>query len=119
MAHGHHHSAAEEVQIVPADPAKIKKILVTTAILGAVTAVEFALAFLFPKDLKYTLISIYVVLTLVKSFYIIGEFMHLKHETKSLIMCIVSPVLFILWLIAAMLIESDHVLYFIHTYWQY
>jgi len=115
MAHGHHHAAVEEVQVVPADPAKIKKILVTTAILGVVTAIEFALAFGMSRG--PLLVSIFVILTLVKSFYIIGEFMHLKYETKSLIMCIVSPVLFILWLIAAMLIESDHVLYFLHMYW--
>ena len=42
----------------------------------------------------------------VKAFYIVGTFMHLKDEVKSLIMTILIPLTFVLWLILALLIEG-------------
>jgi len=45
-------------------------------------------------------------MTIVKAFYIVGEFMHLKHETKSLIWSIIVPVIFVAWLILALLLEG-------------
>jgi cytochrome c oxidase subunit IV len=46
----------------------------------------------------------------VKAFYIVGEFMHLKGEVKTLIWAIVVPLAFIVWLIAALLVEGDAIL---------
>jgi cytochrome c oxidase subunit IV len=49
-------------------------------------------------------------MTLVKAFYIVGEFMHLKGEVKTLIWSIVLPLVFVIWLIIALLLEGDAIL---------
>lgn len=77
-------------------------------ILFAITAFEFLVAFTKePLHLsKILVITIFVSLTLVKAFYIVAEFMHLKHEVKVLIWSIVIPTLFIVWLLVALLMEG-------------
>lgn len=103
MGHAHHAHSAE---VQPRDPAKVKQILRVTIYLAILTAIEFLLAFTVPRG--YLLTTIFVLLTFVKTFYIVGEFMHLKHEVKILIWAIVLPTIFIMWLILAMLMESNH-----------
>ena len=106
----HHSHTSPEVKIVPRDPEKVKQILRVTYILGGVTALEFAAAFLTPESLKGAPLTIfYVILTFVKTFYIVGEFMHLKHEVKTLIWAVVIPTLFIMWFILALLMEGSSV----------
>jgi cytochrome c oxidase subunit IV len=107
MDHGHHDHAST-VQVLPKDKAKIRKIWKTALILGVVTAIEFILAFTMSRG--FALTSIFVLLTFVKTFYIVGEFMHLKYEVKTLIWSIVLPTLFIMWLILALLIEGNAIL---------
>ncbi|MFN3403572.1 MAG: cytochrome C oxidase subunit IV family protein [Cytophagaceae bacterium] len=115
MGHGHHHTAFEP-QVLPKDYAKIRKIWVTAGILAFVTAIEFALAFTMSRGALLT--TIFVLLTFVKSFYIVGEFMHLKYEVKTLIWSIIIPCLFIVWLIVALLIEGNAILY-LRNLWQW
>jgi cytochrome c oxidase subunit IV len=103
VSHGH----SSTVEAAPRDPEKIKHILKVTMYLAIATAIEFILAFTVPRG--YFLTSIFVLLTFYKTFYIVGEFMHLAHEAKVLIWAIASPVLFIIWLIVAMLIEGNFV----------
>jgi cytochrome c oxidase subunit 4 len=103
-SHGHHDHGAKAVQVTPPDKAKIRKIWMTCLILGVVTAIEFALAFTMGRGTLLT--SIFVILTFVKTFYIVGEFMHLKYEVKVLIWSIVLPMAFIVWLITAMIVEG-------------
>ena len=79
----------------------------TFFILSAITAVEFMLAYFMPAGGLRT--SIFVGMTLVKAFYIVGEFMHLKHEVKSLIWAISLPVLFIVWLLIALMTEGGSI----------
>jgi len=87
---------------------KVKLIWKTAAILGGITAIEFLVAFtLNNASIKITL---FVLMTFVKAFYIVGEFMHLKYEVKSLIWSIVIPVIFIVWLVIALLVEGDSIL---------
>ncbi len=102
--------ATEYTNIDPANPpqAQTKKIWVTFFILVGITAVEFMFAFFFPKDLRTTLITIYVVLTLFKAFFIVSEFMHLGHEVKALVYSIVLPMMFVVWLIVAMIMEARY-----------
>jgi cytochrome c oxidase subunit 4 len=38
----------------------------------------------------------------VKAFYIVSEFMHLGHEVKGLIYSVILPMIFIVWLIVAL-----------------
>ncbi|MFM6938896.1 MAG: cytochrome C oxidase subunit IV family protein, partial [Aquirufa sp.] len=47
-------------------------------------------------------------MTIVKAFYIVGEFMHLKHEVKSLIWMILIPTIFVVWLLTALIYEGGH-----------
>lgn len=103
MGHAHH-DEGHTVKVLPKDTAKIRKIWITTAILGAVTGVEFIFAFAMEPGFAKT--SIFVILTFVKTFYIVGEFMHLKYEVKTLIWCIVLPTMFIMWFIGSMLWEG-------------
>lgn len=79
----------------------------TFIILSVITAFEFTLAYLMKAGTLRT--SIFVGMTLVKAFYIVGEFMHLKHEVKSLIWAISIPVLFIVWLLIALMTEGGSI----------
>ncbi len=84
----------------------IKKIWIVAGILAIVTLIEYAIAFNVPFEYKYTRNIIFIVLTIVKAAYIIAEFMHLKHEANYLILAILAPIVFVCWLILAMLIEG-------------
>jgi cytochrome c oxidase subunit 4 len=103
MGHAHHAHSAE---VQPRDPAKVKQILKVTLYLAILTGIEFILAFTVGRGPLLT--ATFVLLTFVKTFYIVGEFMHLKYEVKTLIWAIILPTFFIMWLILAMLIESNH-----------
>lgn len=46
---------------------------------------------------------LYVFFTCAKAFYIIAEFMHLRHEIKNFIMCVAIPALLFVWFIVAFL----------------
>ena len=52
---------------------------------------------------KYVLNGIYLILTCAKAFYIIAEFMHLRHEIKNMIMTIAVPACLFIWFIIAFL----------------
>lgn len=91
--------------VQPANKAKIKKIWTVALILGVVTALEFVVAFTMAHSTLRT--SIFLALTLVKAVYIVGEFMHLKYEVKVLIWSIMIPLMFVVWLIIALLIEGN------------
>lgn len=112
MAHGHH-TAGHSNEVQPRDPEKVKKILKVTLILAVLTAIEFVMAFTMNRGPILT--SLFVLLTFVKTFYIVGEFMHLKYEVKFLIWVIVLPTMFIMWLIGALLMESNHTLTMIRS----
>ncbi|GAB2522257.1 cytochrome C oxidase subunit IV family protein [Spirosoma aerophilum] len=100
----HSHGTHEVGEIPPANTGLIWR---TFFILSAITAVEFTLAYFMKAGGFRT--SIFVLMTLVKAFYIVGEFMHLKHEVKSLIWAIVIPVVFIFWLLTALLMEGGSI----------
>lgn len=104
MGHGLHHSSTGAVKVLPRDRSKILKIWKTAGLLGVVTGIEFVLAFTMERGNLLT--AIFVGLTLVKAFYIIAEFMHLKYETKTLIWSIILPLIFVVWLITALLSEG-------------
>ena len=94
-----------KIQIKPANPAKIRKIWMIAAIIGAITAIEFVFAIYLPKGI--VLYSIFIMLTLFKAFVIVSEFMHLREEHKSLIWSLVLPCLFLVWLAVALMNEGS------------
>jgi cytochrome c oxidase subunit IV len=87
-----------------------KPIWRTFWILLGITLVEITLATIhlktgFPN--KYVLNGIYLILTCAKAFYIIAEFMHLRHEIKNMIMTIAVPALIFVWFIIAFLWDGS------------
>lgn len=95
------------LEVVPRDPAKIKKIWMTALILLVVTAVEFLLAFTMERGML--LYIIFIVLTIVKAKYIMMEFMHLGDEVKPLFYSIIVPLIFLVWLIIALFREGTDI----------
>jgi len=100
----HNHDSHGGTEIRPANTGLIWR---TFIILSVITAFEFALAYLMKAGGLRT--SIFVGMTLIKAFYIVGEFMHLKHEVKSLIWAITIPVIFIVWLLVALITEGGSI----------
>lgn len=87
------------------------RIIKVALILSAITAVEFLFALvLAPKypAVHHIVNPIYIFLTLVKAFYIVAFFMHLKFEKIALIYAIIVPTLFIIGLILVLTNESHH-----------
>lgn len=79
-------------------------------ILLVLTAFEFAIAFGLDSDrFKLTKVLIFVFMTIVKAFYIVGHFMHLKDEVKSLIWTIMLPAMFVVWLLVALIYEGGYI----------
>ncbi len=89
----------------------VKEIWRVTIILSILTAVELALGFYMMRLTNHQFIlaikGTIVILMMVKAFYIVGYFMHLKHELKNLIMTIVVPLLLFVWFITAFLYEGN------------
>ena len=88
----------------PADKKKVKKLVRIAVILGIITAIEFIMAVTMPRG--YLLYAIFIGLTIVKAYYIVSEFMHLKYESRALIWWILLPSIFVIWLIIALIDES-------------
>ncbi|MGI4874937.1 MAG: cytochrome C oxidase subunit IV family protein [Janthinobacterium lividum] len=79
-------------------------------ILVIITAFEFVIAFtMTSQGLRTFRNSIFIVMTILKAFFIVGEFMHLKHETKSLIWTILVPTSLLVWLVVALVTEGSYV----------
>ena len=91
----------EEKTIAPAQTGAIWR---TFWILLGLTAVEFAIAFTMPSNSWR--VAIFSTMTIVKAFFIVGEFMHLKNEVKVLIWAVLFPVITIAWLLLALLLEG-------------
>ena len=92
------------VEPQPVNKRKVNKLIRIAVILGILTAIEFVLAVTMPRG--YLLYAVFIGLTLVKAYYIVSEFMHLKYESKALIWWILLPTILIIWLIIALIDES-------------
>jgi cytochrome c oxidase subunit IV len=90
-----------------AHKATVRRIWTVTGILAALTLVEFLLAFTMTPGMARNMI--FVIMTFIKAFYIVGEFMHLRHEVKALIWSIVLPCAFVVWLVVALLTEGSFI----------
>lgn len=92
------------VKVLPPDKAKIRHLWKVAGILLLVTIVEFIIAFTVgPGPLKTTT---FILLTIVKAAYIVGEFMHLRYETKVLYWSVLIPLVFIIWMLVAFVYEG-------------
>jgi cytochrome c oxidase subunit IV len=87
-----------------------QRIIVPFIILTIITAIEFLVAFTMPKSgIK---VGIFIILTLVKAFYIIAYFMHVKYERLNFIYAVTLPFIFIVYLLALLLLEGDYQAFF-------
>jgi cytochrome c oxidase subunit IV len=87
-----------------------KAIWRTFWILLGITCVELIVGmFIAPHfpSMKLMFNFLYIILTAAKAFYIIAEFMHLKHEIKNMIMTIAVPALLFIWFLAAFLWDGN------------
>ena len=99
-----HAEETPDVHVIPPDKEKIRRLWTVAGILGAVTAVEFLIAFTMRGGpLK---VSMFVGLTIVKAAYIVGEFMHLRYEVKVLFWSILIPMIFVVWMLVAFVYEG-------------
>jgi cytochrome c oxidase subunit IV len=101
-----HIEETRTITVLPPDRAKIKKLWTVAAILGVITAFEFAIAFGVPHEFKNTRVWIFIGMTIVKAGYIVGEFMHLRHESKVLLWAILIPMIFVIWMLVAFVYEG-------------
>jgi cytochrome c oxidase subunit IV len=95
------------VEVKPVNKKKVKKLWKIALILGIVTTIEFLMAYTMPRGIL--LYAAFVGLTIVKAFYIVSEFMHLKYEVKALIWSILLPLILVVWLIVALLAEGGSI----------
>jgi len=91
-----------------------KEIWKITWILSALTIIELALGFwmyfshgTMSGSMVMFLKGTILILMMVKAFYIVSYFMHLKHEIRNMIMTIVVPLLLFIWFIAAFLYDGN------------
>jgi cytochrome c oxidase subunit IV len=88
-----------------------KKIWQIALVLSIITAIEFIIALGVvpghPDYLRYANPA-YIFLTLLKAFFIVAYFMHLKFEKMGLVLAIIVPILFIVGLILVLTNESHH-----------
>lgn len=88
-----------------------KKIWTVFWYLLGITAIEFFIALvLIPRGVfgQGTGNVIYIALTLLKAFYIVAYFMHLKFEKVGLIYSIIVPTVFIIFFVIWMLYEGNY-----------
>ena len=82
-----------------------KEIWRTLIILSILTVVDIVLYFTMP--LGWFRNFTFIVLGIVKAYYIVASFMHMKHEKIDLAACILVPLLFVLGLISGLLYEGN------------
>jgi len=78
-----------------------------TLILGIVTVVEVAAALLYPDSMPRIILNLFfIVMSLIKAFYIVAVFMHMKYERRAMQLTVLLPTLFLVWAIIAFLWEG-------------
>jgi cytochrome c oxidase subunit IV len=100
------HSEETIVTVLPPDKEKIKKLWMVALILLVITVLEFTVAFTVPHEMKDLRVWTFILMTIVKAGYIVGEFMHLRHESKVLLWSILIPLVFIVWMLVAFVYEG-------------
>jgi cytochrome c oxidase subunit IV len=95
----------------------VQKIWGVLAFLTFVTAIEVWLGIVKPESLSQEyflgmkrLNWIFIILTLVKAYYITWDFMHMRDEKSSLRRAVVwTPIFLVVYLVAILLFEADYI----------
>lgn len=114
----HHHSTQEInpldyiVTHSEEDGIKIRKTLWRVFwILLAVTSIEVILGLFYQNwGISFSMVKVtFIVLTLIKAFFIVSEFMHLKHEHPFFKKLVIVPYIFLaIYLMILVLIEGGY-----------
>lgn len=107
MASGHHMDEATY-------NAQVKAVWAVTWWLTVITVLEvlFALLYMYIPGInegvpRWVLNLTFIIASLGKAFFIIGEFMHLKYEKRVLMVSLAVPLIFLVWAIIAFMWEAD------------
>ncbi|MFD0860981.1 cytochrome C oxidase subunit IV family protein [Sungkyunkwania multivorans] len=113
MAHEHKLAIFRGLLKFKSNVQKIWGVLIWLTI---VTTVEVALGIVKPESLMVKVLGmkllnwIFIILTLVKAYYIAWDFMHLRDEKSSLRRAIVwTPVFLVVYLAFILLVEGDYI----------
>jgi cytochrome c oxidase subunit 4 len=95
----------------------IQKIWGVLVFLTLITAVEVVLGIVKPASLTDTFVLgmklinwIFIILTLVKAYYIAWDFMHLRDEKSALRRAVVwTPIFLVIYLVFILLVEADYI----------
>lgn len=91
-------------------PANMKKKIWTTFwILLALTIVDIVFYFMLLSNHSMAKNILFIALGIVKAYYIVAIFMHMKFEKKLLANLIIYPMLFVVILVLLVLIEGTYV----------
>jgi cytochrome c oxidase subunit IV len=81
---------------------QVRAVWVATGIMAVVTVIEVAMALTWPVGWSRLLLNLlFILMSVMKAFFIVGEFMHLKYETRAMALAILMPLLFLVWAIIA------------------
>lgn len=95
------------LKVYPRNEEKIKKIWKTALIMALITGAEFVMAF--TMDRGILLYFLFIALTIWKAKYIMMDFMHLGDEVKPLFYSIIVPLIFLIWLVIALMKEGSDI----------
>lgn len=90
---------------------QVRAVWRATAILSVVTIVEVGFALWWhgnmpPESSKLIINFLMIIMSLLKAYFIVAEFMHVKYETRALAITILAPTMFLIWFIIAFLWEG-------------
>lgn len=87
----------------------VKTIWKTFWIMLIVTVVEVVGALIYPESMPRMILNVFfIVMSLLKAYYIVAVFMHLKFERKAMATTILLPVIFLLYAVVVMLVEGNY-----------
>ncbi len=88
-----------------------KSVLKTILILSVITVVEVGIAILYDMFMSHSFGKLWInalmaLFSIAKVYFIMGTFMHLKHEKKWFIITVFAPFSFLIWAIIAFSVEG-------------
>ncbi len=73
-------------------------------ILTVITIFEFVIAFTLERSVMRT--GLFLALTIIKAYYIVAYFMHMRHERVGLVASILLPLIFLIYMVALLMMET-------------
>ncbi len=86
-----------------------KEIFYAAIVLTLLTALEFLIAFTMGDHIWRVII--FLGLTVLKAFYIVAYFMHLRHERINLAYSIIIPIVLVVYFVVLLIYEGLEVIY--------